>query len=393
MKLMILGAGVYQVPLIKKAKAMGHETFVVSPIGNYPGLTIADKVVDCDTRDKKAVLNAAIEFGIDGIVTTGTDVAVPAIGYVVDRLNLHGTGFESSQKCMNKSLMKKCFLEHFIQTADYRVVQSLEELKVVANEIGYPLMVKAVDSSGSRGITKVESESGLKAAFEESLLVSNVQDVIVEQFLDGYEIGAQAIVSSCEVEEVFLHSDIVTSPPISVPIGHTMPLRISEPVSEKTRLLIKRAVKALGVKDTISNVDIMIVDGEPYLLEIGARMGATCLPENISIYNRFDVYEYLVNLALGFNPKLDLSTDKQPNAALLLCSDKTGVVKEIIVPNLVYQNENLIDLTLDVSVGDRVSKFNVGPDRIGQIVTIGETESEAIKLARELSSQIVISVE
>jgi len=393
MKLMILGAGVYQVPLIKKAKAMGHNTFVVSPMGNYPGLAIADKVVDCDTRDQEAVLNAAIEFGIDGIVTTGTDVAVPTIGYLVDRLNLHGTGFDSSLKSMNKSDMKKCFFEHGIQTADYRVVKSLEDLKVVATEIGYPLMVKAVDSSGSRGITKVESESGLQAAFEESLSVSKVQDVIVEQYLSGYEIGAQAIVSGGEVEEVFLHSDIVTPPPISVPIGHAMPLDISEIVSEKTKLLIKDAVKALGIKDTISNVDIMIVDDEPYLLEIGARMGATCLPENISIYNRFDFYEYLVNLALGLKPKLDLSLDKQPNAALLLCSDKTGTVKEIIVPDSVYQNERLIDLSLDVSVGDKVSKFNVGPDRIGQIITIGETESEAINLAKELMSQIVISVE
>lgn len=393
MKLMILGAGVYQAPLIKKAKAMGHETFVVSPMGKYPGLAIADNIVDCDTRDKDAVLSAAVEFGIDGIVTTGTDVAVPSIGYVVDTLNLHGTGFDSSLKSMNKAMMKKCFLEHGIQTADYRVVQSFDELKSVANEIGYPLMVKAVDSSGSRGITKVESASGLRSAFEESLSVSKVQDVIVEQYLHGYEIGAQAIVHGDEVEEVFLHSDIITPPPISVPVGHTMPLDISERVLDKTKALIVDAVKALGIRDTISNVDIMIVDNEPYLLEIGARMGATCLPENISIYGQFDAYEYLVNLALGLKPKLEVSLDKQPNAVLLLTSDRTGIVKDIKISDSVYQNEMLIDLSLDVQVGDSVSKFNVGPDRIGQIITIGSSESEAISLAEKLMSQIVISVE
>lgn len=393
MKLMILGAGVYQVPLIKKAKEMGYEAIVVSPMGRYPGLAIADSVVDCDTRDKEAVLSAAIEFGIDGIVTTGTDVAVPTIGYVVDCLNLHGTGFESSLKSMNKSMMKRCFLEHGIHTADYRVVQSFDELKRVATEIGYPLMVKAVDSSGSRGITKVESLSGLQVAFEESLSVSQVPYVIAEQYLSGYEIGAQAIVHGDEVKEVFLHSDIVTPPPISVPVGHAMPLEISESISEKTKTLIINAVKALGIRDTISNVDVMIVNDEPYILEIGARMGATCLPENISIYAQIDAYECLVNLALGLKPKLKVNQHKQPNAALLFCSDKTGIVKKIDIPDSIYQNENLVDLSLDIEVGSNISKFNVGPDRIGQIITIGNSESEAISLAKKLMSQVVISVE
>lgn len=389
---MILGAGVYQVPLIRKAKAMGHKTLVVSPKGNYPGLDIADIIIDCDTRDKEAVLSAATRFCIDGIVTTGTDVAVPTIGYVVDQLNLHGTGFESSLKSMDKSRMKECFLENNIRTAEYRVVQSLNELKSAAIEMGYPLMVKAVDSSGSRGVTKVDSEFGLEAAYKESLSVSTVQDVIVEQYLSGYEIGAQAIVNGCDVEDVFLHSDIVTPPPISVPIGHAMPLDISVTIADKTKALIKEAIKALGIQDSISNIDIMIVDEEPYILEIGARMGATCLPENISIYNRFDVYEFLINLALGLRPKLVISPVKQPNAAMLICSDKTGTIEKIIIPDSVYQNENLIDLSLDVSVGDRVSKFNVGPDRIGQIITFGETEFEAIKIAQELMNKIIISV-
>lgn len=390
---MILGAGIYQIPLIKKAKEMGHETLVVSPKGRYPGLAIANKVIDCDTRDKESVLRAAKEFNIDGIVTTGTDVAVPTIGYVVDQLKLNGTGFEASQKSMNKAQMKRCFFENGIRTADYRVVKTYDELKLVADEMGYPVMVKAVDSSGSRGITKVEAEPELLSAYNSSLLASKVQEVIVEQYLSGIEIGAQAVVMGTKVQEIFLHSDIVTPPPISVPIGHTMPLEVSETISEKTKSLIEDAIKALGIQDTVSNIDIMIVKGEPYLLEIGARMGATCLPENISIYSRCDIYEYLINLALGLKPKLEVSNDKQPNAALLICSEKSGTITEISVPESVYQHKKLIDLTFDFVVGDQVSKFNVGPDRIGQIITIGDTELEALKLANDLMSEILIRVE
>ena len=43
-KILILGAGIYQVPLIKTAKRMGLYTIVASIPGNYPGFELADKV-------------------------------------------------------------------------------------------------------------------------------------------------------------------------------------------------------------------------------------------------------------------------------------------------------------------------------------------------------------
>ena len=80
-KLMILGAGIYQVPLIRKAREMGLCTIVVSIPGNYPGFALADQVCHLDTRDREGILKAAREAGISGICTAGTDVAVAAVGY------------------------------------------------------------------------------------------------------------------------------------------------------------------------------------------------------------------------------------------------------------------------------------------------------------------------
>ena len=68
-KLMIMGAGIYQVPLIKTAKEMGIHTIAVSIPGNYPGFAWADEVLHINTVDSEAVLAAAKERGIDGICT------------------------------------------------------------------------------------------------------------------------------------------------------------------------------------------------------------------------------------------------------------------------------------------------------------------------------------
>lgn len=110
-KLMIMGAGIYQVPLIKKAKAMGLETLVVSIPGEYPGIALADEFIPLDTRDKEGILKYAMERGIRGICTSGTDVAVQTIGYVNEHMNLSGISYEAAQKVTDKLLMKQAFFQ------------------------------------------------------------------------------------------------------------------------------------------------------------------------------------------------------------------------------------------------------------------------------------------
>ena len=281
----------------------------------------------------------------------------------------------------------------WVNTAKFGVVESFEELKSLAEEIGYPVMVKAVDSSGSRGISQALSFEELSDAYQSALTVTKSNHVIVEKFLDGYEIGAQAIVIDDEVVEVFLHNDEVTPPPICVPVGHTIPVEIDEFLVRKTKHLIQLAVKALGIQNTIANIDIMIVNNEPYILEVGARMGATCLAENISIYAEFDAYEFIVRLALGEKPRLPSAYKKQANAAALIRSDKSGLLKSIVIPDETMNHPCLKELSLDVKVGDKINKFKTGPDRIGQLVVAADSASEANELVKKLASTIQIEIQ
>ena len=118
-KLMIMGAGIYQVPLIRRAKEMGIHTIAVSIPGDYPGFAVADEVCYINTTDQEAVLDKARELGIDGIVTVGTDVAVITIGRVCDELGLKGISREAARISTDKSLMKKCLSEAGVRTARF----------------------------------------------------------------------------------------------------------------------------------------------------------------------------------------------------------------------------------------------------------------------------------
>ena len=87
---LILGAGIYQVPLIRKAKEMGMRALVVSTAGNYPGFQLADQACHIDTTDAQAIVQLARDEKVDCICTTGTDAAVRALGVVCDALGLPG---------------------------------------------------------------------------------------------------------------------------------------------------------------------------------------------------------------------------------------------------------------------------------------------------------------
>ena len=100
---MILGAGIYQVPLIETAKKMGLYTIVVSIPGNYPGFALADKVYYENTVDEDKILEIAKKERIKGIVTSGTDVCMKTVGRVCDAMGLNGLSYEASKVAVDKN--------------------------------------------------------------------------------------------------------------------------------------------------------------------------------------------------------------------------------------------------------------------------------------------------
>lgn len=144
---------------------MGLYTIVVSIPGDYAGFTYADKVYHLNTRDIDAILKVAQFEGIDGICTSGTDVAVVSIGYVCEQMGLCGISYSAAKILTDKALMKKIFLDAGVSTAYGKSVSSLSQAYDVASSIGYPVVVKCPDSSGNRGIIITKDESQLKNSY------------------------------------------------------------------------------------------------------------------------------------------------------------------------------------------------------------------------------------
>ncbi len=366
-KIMILGAGVYQEPLISTALNMNLEVHVASIQGNYPGIEIAPNFHPIDITDEEAILELCNELKIDAILTTATDISVPTIGLVVDSMGLRGTGYESGHACMDKSKMKKKFVDNGVATANYCDVKTKDEAINFFEEIDGPCVIKATDSSGSRGIIRVKEIEEIESAFNEALANSNNGTVLIEEWITGEEFGAQAIVIGDELVLTMIHSDVTTPPPRKMPIGHGCPHPEDERLFEKTEIAIKQAVQALEIRNCICNVDLIDTPKGPILIEIAARMGGTCLPEVCGKYWGINMYQLAINIALGKQITLPQIPTGKPTFAHVLFSEKDGVFQS---PGTM--NEDL-EWTIDIEEGDNITKFLGGTDRFGHVM--GSSES------------------
>ncbi len=390
-KLMILGAGIYQVPLIKTAKNMGLFTIVVSREGNYPGFQFADKAYYIDTRDKEEILKVAKKEKISGVCTCGTDVAIPSIGFVANAMNLSGIAFEASILSANKLKMKEAFKKGGVSSPAYFKVKDLKEIIKAFDILKKPVILKVVDNSGSRGIIKINEREDIEHAYNIAADNTKKDYFIIEEFIEGTESGAQGFIYNNDFKFIMPHMDITAmNNYASIPIIHCVPYKIGKELEDKITEQLYKCAVALNLNNCAINADFIIKDNEIFIIEIGARSGANMLGELTSIHYGFNYHQKIIECALGERP--DFKYDfLQPAASMTLFSPKNGTIKKIANNNL--PDSRIIDIYFDYKEGERVNKLMVGSDRIGHILIKDKTAEDSLKFLQNTRRNLEIVIE
>ncbi|WP_457594093.1 ATP-grasp domain-containing protein [Hydrogenimonas sp.] len=388
-KVLILGAGVYQTPLIRKAKELGHETIVISIPGNYPGFRYADKIYYKDTRDYKAILEIAQKEKINGITTLGTDVAVRSIGYVCENMNLVGINEATGIATTNKKFMKEKFGEYGVRTPSYLIVRSLEEAYNAYDELIKPVVFKVVDRSGSKGVFKLEKESDVEKAYHYCVDNTDMDYIIAEEFIEGIKFGVEAAVIEKKPAFNLPMGDILYKSKIEIPIGHYSPYPLKNSIHGEIENQLSKIIHAFDLDYCAVNLDLILKDEKIYVLEAAARAGGSNIAELISLVYDIDYYKFIIDLSLGTAKPFN-TEEKNGGACQVLLTNKSGTLKEIILEG---ENNNLTELVMDYNIGEKVKKFETGPDRIGHIVIKCGSEEHPLSILEETLSNIKIVIE
>lgn len=184
-KVMIIGAGAGQVPLINLCKQEGLYTYVVSPFGPYPGIELADTHIDEDIYHVDALVEIGKKLEVDYVISDQSDYAVPLVASIAARLGVPGNKLEVAQTYSYKSMFRAFCEQHQIPSPKAR---EIHEGDCVPSCLAYPLVVKPSDSQGSRGISKVDSVSELEQAVQKAYTYSKKGSVVIEEFFKGREV-------------------------------------------------------------------------------------------------------------------------------------------------------------------------------------------------------------
>lgn len=309
--LAIIGASYLQLPLIKKAKEMGYITHVFAWKANDVGEKEADFFYPISIVEKEAILEKCQEIGISGICSIASDVAVITVNYVAEKLGLTGNSIASTGKCTNKYLMRRAFAEYGDPSPKSILVDKNTNLRAL--ELEYPIIVKPIDRSGSRGICKLESVKGLVEAVDNAVNQSFGKKALIEEFVLGEEYSVEYISFKGVHYFLAVTYKYTTGAPYFIETGHLEPAAIDDRTLEKIKKVVSHALNTLEINNGASHTEIKIArDGTIKIIEIGARMGGDCIGSDLVRYSTgYDFVRMVIQVACGQRPDFEKVCDPE----------------------------------------------------------------------------------
>ncbi|SEA69100.1 ATP-grasp domain-containing protein [Psychroflexus halocasei] len=324
-KLAIIGASYLQLPLVLKAKELGVETHCFAWEQGAVCKDYCDYFYPISVIEKEAILEECKRIGIDGITTIASDLPMPTIAYVSERLNLVSNPYEVSLNATNKGLMRNCFKNAGVPIPKFMNVNTKDE--TLSKELNYPVIVKPKDRSGSRGVTRVNHKTALEAAIKVALESSLVKEAIVEEFIEGQEVSVETISWKGKHYLLTITDKITSGAPNFVELEHHEPSNQNEKIQEKIREITIDSLNALGIKNGAGHTEVKIdCDGNVFVIEVGARMGGDFIGSHlVELSTGYDYVKGVIDVALNnlISPKL---TKKQYAGVYFLCKQTEALM-------------------------------------------------------------------
>lgn len=334
-KILLLGGSAQQVIAIKTAKRLGYYTVLCDFLIDNPGQYEADKFYLVSTTDKDAVLEVAQKEQIDGVLAYASDPAAPTAAYIAEKLGLLGNPYQSVEILCNKDQFRKFLLENGFSTPKAKGYASIENALKEKENFEFPIIIKPVDSSGSKGATVLYSGDGVENALTFAFGFSRCHRIIIEHFVEKkhpYLIGGDIFIKNGKIVLWGLmncHRDNRVNP--LVPVGKSYPLKLEEKDIQHVKETLSSMVKKLGICNGSMNVELVVdKSNRVWPIDVGPRSGGNMIPDLLGDMFGVDIAEMSVKVAMGTEINDDAHEPNGFYATHNLHSDKKGIYKEIV---------------------------------------------------------------
>ena len=388
-KLLMLGGGFLQKYVIRKAKAMGYYVLCLDADPNAVGFDIADEHAVINIVDEEACLAYARDKQVDGVLTAATDFSVLTMSRIAEELHLPGINYQSAKVIKNKALVRKRLFEaNADDTGISYEIDSVEDFADILPKIKFPVMMKPVDGSGSRGASKVEKAEDFVKAAEYAMNGSITHRAVAEPFIEGKEYGVESFVDNGVIHVLGVMQKDMTEPPYYAELGHAIPSGLTPELETKVKSCVYRAIFALGVNHGSVNMDLLITnEGNVHIVDVGARMGGNLIGSHIiPMGTGIDYMGNMIRAAVG--DATNWKPEWQPKSvATKLLALTPGIIKKL--PNFdQIAAEYNVQIEHHLHEGDTITPYRTNLDGCGYVVAHDIDVELSIALASEVRNII-----
>lgn len=396
-KLLLLGGARYLLPVIEAAHKLGIYVITCDYLPDNIAHKYSDQYLNVSIIDKDAVLEAAKKEKIDGIMSFATDPGVVTAAYVAEKMGLPAAGsYESVSILQDKGRFRKFLTDNGFVVPHARSYESILEAQKDTDYFNWPVIVKPVDSAGSKGVTKVDSPENLEKSIKYALEFSHSNKFIVEDFIekkgcssdsDCFSVDGKLVVATFSSQRF----DAKAENPYA-PMAYSWPSTFTEEHEEELKSELQRLLKLLDMKSSIYNVETREgVDGKAYIMEVSPRGGGNRLAEMVRYATGMDLITASVKAAVGMTiTGLEQKDYDGSWAEYVLHSIEEGLFEEVcIAPE--FKNK-VVELDVWIKPGDEVHPFTAANFAIGTVVLRFDSEEEMEEAMLHMSDYIKVIV-
>lgn len=381
-KLLLIGASIGQVPLLKKARAKGFHVTVATVPGKYPCIEMADDVIFKDIYDRDGIVEEAKKRGITAVTSDQNDLMNPTVAYVAEKLCLPGNRFSTVMSYCNKNEFRDNCEKAGVPVPKHIAVDS-SDFDFSLFDCPLPWIVKPADSQSSIGVQRIDTMDELKPALEFALSKSPTHSAIVEEYFFGHEIVCEGFVNNGKYYLLaFADRKYFDLPDLLIPSQTVFPSTVDKKLLDK---VVEYETKLAAYSDPSfaivhSEYLINLESGEIRVVESALRGGGVYISSDlIPMCSGIDINEVLLNKALGHDVDVDaVFAERQDRASAYICFYlPDGIVESISgadeLKALPFVRRAYID---DIKIGQRTEKMTYKGARKGPILIQGENRED-----------------
>jgi biotin carboxylase len=391
--LLILAGGTYQLPLIHAARRRGVPTALLDGDAGALGFRHADSGEVVDIADSQAVIAAARRIKPIGVASIVNEVSVTSVAAAADALGLPGIGTDVAVACTDKFVMRTRVKHAGMPCPEFATVETASGAARTAAGIGYPVVVKPVDNSGSRGVRRVDGPAEIEPVVIAALSQSKKRQAIIEGFLDGTEFTVETLTVDGQTEVLGISEKTRLPFPHCVSISLTYFPFQGMPVAEGIADAAKRAIAAVGLRNGPGHVEVMQTSDGPVVIELAARGGGYRIFSDIlPAISGVDAVEAVIDQALGLSPRTK-PVFRRGAVLRFFNPSATGILRSVAGVREAGEVEGVLDVVIEAKLGKPYRGITRDGERPGYIITAADTREGAVSAADIAERKVVFTIE